>query len=257
MAPPQLPNGIRQKAGYLTTNQTVVPKLYVGHYVGDYDAPSWLYKAVPSFFADAKRGQVPLGWAFDPSLADRAPQVFAYVYRHATSNDFFIAGDSGAGYLNPRGLVVRPDSKLPPALVAWTEHCRKYFDRWDMTITGFVLDGASGASTPMEFNAYRQFSPDGCGTHYEKEARLISGVPTCPEHDLPDSPEAAADFIAGRAGGISGQAQFLWARSILKRPEWYAAVSRQLREKHAGLPVVVVDPYTFFGLIRCQARAIR
>ena len=96
----------------------MAPKLYVGYYVGDYDSPSWLYKAVAAFFSDPQRGQVPLGWAFDPNLADRAPQALAYAYRHATTNDFFIAGDSGAGYLNPRALTVRPDSKLPPALEA-------------------------------------------------------------------------------------------------------------------------------------------
>ena len=107
-----------QKAGYLTAEGKVAPKLYVGYYVGDYDSPSWLYKAVAAFFSDPQRGRVPLGWAFDPNLADRAPQALVYAYRHATTNDFFIAGDSGAGYLNPRALTDRPDSKLPPALEA-------------------------------------------------------------------------------------------------------------------------------------------
>ncbi len=239
-----------QRAGYLTQDGKVAPKLFVGHYVGDYDSPSWLYKAVPAFFKDKQRGAVPLGWAFDPNLADRAPHVFAYVYRHATTNDFFIAGDSGAGYLNPLGLSARPDSKLPSGLQLWTEYCRPYFKRWDMTISGFVLDGASGASTEREFAAYRQFSPDGCGTHFEKAPRLIAGVPTCPERDLPDSPEEAARVIAARAGEVRGEAQFLWARSILKSPSWYAEVSRLLREEHPGALVEVVDPCTFFGLIR-------
>jgi len=52
------------------------------------------------------------GLAFDPNLADRAPQALAYAYRHATTNDFFIAGEFGAGYLI-HGLTDRPDSKLP------------------------------------------------------------------------------------------------------------------------------------------------
>lgn len=241
-----------QKAGYLTLEGKVVPKLYVGHYVGDYDAPSWLYKAVPGFFNDPARGKVPLGWAFDPSLADRAPQVFAYVYRHATSNDFFIAGDSGAGYLNPKGLITRPDSRLPCGLEAWRKHCQEHYRRWDMSITGFVLDGASGASTPEVFEAYRSFSPDGCGTHFEKGPRVMAGVPTCPEQDLPDSIEDAVRRIAELTSGLKGQPKFLWARSILKKPEWYAAVSKGLRDKHPELPIVVVDPYTFFGLIGVQ-----
>ncbi len=239
-----------QRAGLLAPEGKVAPKLFVGHYVGDYDAPSWLYKAVPAHFKDPQRGRVPLGWAFDPNLADRAPQALAYAYRHATSNDFFIAGDSGAGYLNPRGLTVRPDSKLPSGLKLWADYCRRYYARWDMTITGFVLDGASGASTELEFAAYRPFSPDGCGTHFEKAPRMIAGVPTCPERDLPDSAEAAAKVIAARAAAVKGEAEFFWARSILKPPAWYARVSEFLRERHPDTPVVIVDPYTFFGLIR-------
>lgn len=239
-----------QRAGHLTPDGNVAPKLFVGHYVGDYDSPSWLYKAVPAFFNDKLRGQVPLGWAFDPNLADRAPQALVYAYGHATTNDFFIAGDSGAGYLNPRALSVRPDSGLPSGLKPWTDYCRRYFQRWDMTITGFVLDGSAGASTELEFAAYRAFSPDGCGTHFEPGPRVIAGVPTCPERDLPDSAEQAARVIANAARGELRTPRFLWARSILKPPSWYAEVSRLLREQHPEAPVVVVDPYTFFGLIR-------
>jgi hypothetical protein len=239
-----------QRAGHWDATGRVAPKLFVGHYVGDYDSPSWLYKAVPAFFGDARRGEIPLGWAMDPNLADRAPQVLAYAYGHASTNDFFIAGDSGAGYLNPRGLTVRPDSNRRPGLGPWTAHCRRHYRRWDMTITGFILDGASGSSTERELAAYRTFSPDGCGTHFEKAPRLIAGVPTCPERDLPDAPEAAARLIATLARDVKDAPRFLWARSILKRPSWYAEVSQVLRTRHPSAPVVVVDPYTFFGLVR-------
>jgi hypothetical protein len=239
-----------QARGLVAADGRVAKKLFVGHYVGDYDAPSWLYKAVPVFFRDPVRGTVPLGWAFDPNLSDRAPQALAYAYRHATTNDFFIAGDSGAGYLNPRGLTVRPDSGLPSGLRLWREHCRRDFARWDMTITGFMLDGASGASTETEFAAYCTFSPDGLGTHFEKGPALHAGVPTCPEMDLPDSAEQAANLIADRAAKTRGQTAFLWARSILKSPGWYAEVSRRLRKEHPAAAIEVVDPYTFFGLIR-------
>jgi len=242
-----------QAAGHLTAAGKVAPKLYVGYYVGDYDSPSWLYKAVAAFFSDPKRGQVPLGWAFDPNLADRSPQALVYAYRHATTNDFFIAGDSGAGYLNPRALTDRPDSKLPPALKVWTEHCARYFKRWDMSITGFMLDGSAGASTEEEFFAYKQFSPDGCGNHFDLTPRVISGVPTIREWDMPDSAKATAAHMASQSAAATNGPCFLWARTILKPPSWHVEVSRFLREKHPQAPVVVVDPYTFFGLIREHA----
>jgi hypothetical protein len=235
--------------GLVNAGGHVAEKLFVAYYVGDYDAPSWFYRAVQAFFRDPARGEVPLGWAFDPNLADRAPQALAYAYRHATRADFFIAGDSGAGYLNPRGLTARPDSKLPSGLRAWQVHCQRYFERWGMTITGFLLDGSSGASTETEFAAYRSFSPDGLGTHFEKSPAMHAQTPTCPETDLPDSAELAAHAIAVHATKMAGNAGFLWARSTVKSPTWYAEVSRCLREQHPGAQVEVVDPYTFFGLI--------
>ena len=246
-----------QRAGYLTAEGRVAPKLYVGYYVGDYDSPAWLYKAVAAFFSDPQRGRVPLGWAFDPNLADRAPQALVYAYCHATTNDFFIAGDSGAGYLNPRALTVRPDSKLASALGVWTGHCARYFRQWDMSITGFMLDGSAGASTPMEFSAYHRFSPDGSGNHFDLTPRVISGVPTIREWDMPDSAEQTAAYMARQAAAAANGPCFLWARTILKSPSWHAEVSRFLREKHPAAPVVVVDPYTFFGLIKEHATQVR
>ena len=239
-----------RQRGFLTSEGRVAHKLYVGHYGGDYDAPSWLYKAVPVHFRDPARGRAPVGWAFNPGLADRAPQALVYAYRHATSNDFFIAGDSGAGYLNPRALTERPDSKLPSGLAAWAAYCQPRFARWDMSITGFVLDGSGGRSGPAEFNAYHAFSPNGAGTHFERGPKILGGIPTCPEQDLPDSAADAAARIASQAGNLAAGPGFVWARSILKRPAWYAQVSDLLREKHPQAQVEVVDPYTFFGLIR-------
>ncbi|MCC6235767.1 MAG: hypothetical protein IT580_24230 [Verrucomicrobiales bacterium] len=240
--------------GWLGADGAVAKRYFVGHYVGDYDAPSWLAKAVPPFFRDAQRGRVPLGWAFNPNLADRAPQALAYAYRHATTNDYFIAGDSGAGYLNPRGLTVRPDSGLPSALEAWVAYCTPRFERWGMSITGFMLDGAAGASTDTEFAAFGRFSPDGLGTHFERGPGVRAGVATCPERDLPDEAAAAAVTIARMAKDARGRTGFLWARSILKSPAWYAEVSQRLRETHGDLPIEVVDPYTFFGLIRAWSK---
>jgi len=238
--------------GLLGADGKPVKKLFLGHYVGDYDAPSWVYKAVPAFFTDANLGKVPLGWAFNPTLADRAPQALVYARRHATTNDWFISGDSGAGYLNARALTVRPESGLPSGLDAWTGHCRKYLKQWDLTITGFLLDGAAGASTETEFAAYRPFSPDGIGTHFERAPAIKSGVPTCPERDLPDNVAEAANVVLGEARKTNGRASFLWARSILKRPSWYLELSQAIAQRDPEGRVVVVDPYTFFGLIKLE-----
>lgn len=240
------------RKGLIGQDGKPVSKLFLGHYVGDYDAPSWLYKAVPKFFNDPARGQVPLGWAFNPNLADRAPQAMVYAYARATTNDFFISGDSGAGYLNARALTVRPDSGLPSGLKAWTEHCERYFERWDMSITGFILDGAGGRSTQEEFAAYKKFSPRGAGTHFEPGLAMMQGLATCPERDLPDDVGKAVEVILDAARKSKGKPAFLWARSILKSPSWYAEISNRLVAQAA--PVEVVDAFTFFGLVELSQR---
>lgn len=243
--------------GYLRVDGTVKPGLYVGHYVGDYDSPAWLYRSVPSMFQDKTKGRVPLGWAFDPNLSDRAPMALVYAYQHATTNDFFIAGDSGAGYLNPRSLTQRESVPFSSGLDAWSEHCARYMGQWDMSIVGFVLDGAGYGSTEYEFAAYRSFSPDGCGVHYGRTERLLAGVPICKEWDLNNDPAVAARDIAGIANHYHEAAGFSWCRSVLRKPEWYWQISEILKKDYPDSPVTVVDPYTFFGLIRENENAKR
>ncbi len=242
-----------QARGLVTADGRVAKKLFVSHYVGDYDGPSWLYKAVPPFFHDAVRGTVPLGWAFDPNLADRAPQALAYAYRHATANDFFISGDSGAGYLNPHGLIHRPDSALPNGLDAWRDYCRSYFERWGMTITGFLLEGSSDESTEAEFASYATFSPDGIGTQGIGPG-MRAGIPICPEQDLPQVAEEAARDIASYEMRSRGKVNFLLTRATLQSPAWYAEISRHLRNQYPETSIEIVDPYTFFSLIRLASR---
>ena len=54
----------------------------------------------------------------------------------------------------------------------------------------------------------------------------------------------------GDSGGVDQRPIFQWRRSILKSPDWYARLSALLREKYPNARVEVVDPYTFFGLIK-------
>ncbi len=74
---------------------------------------------------------------------------------------------------------------------------------------------------------------------------------------MPDSAKQTAAFMAEQAAAATNGPRFLWARTILKSPTWHAEVSRVLRKEHPNAPVVVVDPYTFFGLIKEQVKAER
>jgi hypothetical protein len=80
--------------------------------------------------------------------------------------------------------------------------------------------------------------------------QVISGVPMIREWDMPKTAERTAAYMAKQAEAAASGPCFLWARTILRTPTWHAEVSRILREQHPQARVTVVDPYTFFGLIK-------
>ena len=123
--------------------------------MGDYDAAAWLYQQLPSMWTDPRRGETPLSWAFNPNLCYRFPLGMAWARAHMTDQDFFVAGDSGAGYLNP-GLLSPPrwHSDLPSGMDAWERHCQALFDQWDISVTGFVIDGFGPPLTEDGWDAY-------------------------------------------------------------------------------------------------------
>ena len=148
--------------GLLDANGRILPRVYVAHYVGDYDAAAWLYRKLPEMWRDPARGSTPLSWAFNPNLCERFPLGMAWARERRTTNDWFVAGDSGAGYLNPGFLTPpRVHSGLPSGLAAWEKHCARLYKQWDITLTGFVIDGYARGLSPEGLDAYARFSPDG------------------------------------------------------------------------------------------------
>lgn len=235
--------GILDPAGRIPT------RTFVAHYVGDYDAAAWLHRELPRMWRDPARGRVPLAWAFNPNLADRFPFGMAWARERATTNDFFVAGDSGAGYLNPGYLTEpRPHSGLPSGLATWERHCRSYYDRWDLGVTGFVIDGYAREMAGETWDAYTRFSPGGVVA----QKVLVQGVRgTLPflrmATDLSEDPTAAAREIRGLAAGRTPR--FVVCRSILRTPTWYLQVSDQLRAS-AGDSIQVVDLPALLWLVR-------
>jgi len=231
----------------------VEDKTYVLIYMGDYDSAAWLQRHVPRFFQDPARGRVPIGWAFNPNLADRVPIVFDYVYRHKSPMDWFIAGDSGAGYLNPNLLVGdRLGSGLPDALDLWVAHNQRYYERFGYTITGFVINGFHGKMPRRIQEAYARFSSDGVGMQLGFEEALVDGTPflrhTRDIYPDAESPEKAADEMRRFLKG--DKPRFVIYRWILQSPTMLETVSRLCRERHPGENWEFCDPYTFFGLYR-------
>jgi len=44
---------------------------------------------------------------------------------------------------------------------------------------------------------------------------LVAGIPTIREWDMPESPEATANYMAAQSAGATNRPCFLWARTIL------------------------------------------
>jgi hypothetical protein len=221
----------------------------VAHYVGDYDAAAWLYHMLPKMWADPARGTTPLSWAFNPNLCERFPFGMAWARENRSPNDFFVAGDSGAGYLNPGFLSTpRPHSGLPSGVAAWEHHNRRLFSQWDVTLTGFVIDGFARGLSSEGLDSYARFSPDGIVAQKIPRQGIHEGMPYLRMRgDLPGDPKAAAQMMYRTAAG--SLPQFGVFRSILRTPSWYAKVEMEL-ERIRDNDTEVVDLYTLMWLVR-------
>ena len=228
-------------------------KTYVLIYMGDYDSGAWLSRNIPRVWDDPVRGEFPIAWAFNPNLSDRVPYVFDHIYKTATPNDWFIAGDSGAGYLNPNLLVGdRLNSGLPDALELWVEHNLHYYRKFDYSITGFVINGFHGKMPLWIQEAYTRFSPDGVGMQLDFEQALVGRTPFITHasdiyprgDDIPHTANEMARFAHG------GRPRFLVFRWILQTPSTMKQVKHALDELHGEHQWEFCDPYTFFALYR-------
>lgn len=249
---PQNPKPTRERMlvrGLIDAQGRIAPRRFVAHYVGDYDAAAWLYRELPSKWRDPARGRTPLSWAFNPNLAERFPLGMAWARARRTTNDWFVAGDSGAGYLNPGYLTPpRTHSGLPSGLAAWERHCRRFYEQWDLSLTGFVIDGYAPGLSREGLDAYARFSPDGIVAQKIGRQGVHGAMPYLRmATDLDGNASEAARAIQSLSRGAPPR--FLVCRSILRKPSWYAQVEEELR-RLAGNEIQVVDLYTLMWLVR-------
>ena len=239
--------------GYLKADGKVDrSKRYVLLYVGDYDAASWIYQTTYDIWDDANRGKVPMMWSVSPVLERRAPQAMHYMWTSATENDYFAAADNGAGYLNPGSLQTpRLISGLPDGMQQWAAHCKPLYDRWDITVTGFIIDGNAKGMTNAGFKAYATFSPNGIVPQKTPSiGSLVDGMPV-----LRSGGSAGTDVTQDAADIIWNTAQehpefpFYWFRAVLKKPSWYVQVKSLLDAKDPN--IIWMSGPEYFELLRC------
>jgi hypothetical protein len=217
-------------------------------YVGDYDASSWITQRTPTIWDDDNRGKLPLMWCVSPVLMERVPMVMHNFRKTATYNDYFAAADNGAGYLMP-GMLQSPRgiSDLPEGLDAWAEHCRKYYEKWGYTITGFIIDGQAPGLSEKGLDCYASFSPNGIVPQKVPLTLLHGNMPVLKsDEDIQQNPEAAARRIVERIK--TRDIPFHWFRNILKTPTWYVEVMNEIKKIDPS--VELLDAPAFFELYR-------
>lgn len=219
---------------------------YFTIYIGDYDSSAWLKEMVPACFTSEQRGQIPMMWAFNPNLSDRVPMIFDYVYENKTDKDYFITGNSGAGYVMPTKIE---------DLNVWTEFSRNYMNKFDMDIVGFIINKEN--ITIRELTAFTEISP--YGSFHNDGDKFISVlddkyVYTCLRDVYPAQGESHLEsmydyFVNGTKDGSN----FAAFRTIRQYTEGLVKLVNDFisyaEAKNDGYKYVYVDMYTYFDLV--------
>ncbi|AQQ70229.1 hypothetical protein SMSP2_00572 [Limihaloglobus sulfuriphilus] len=235
--------------GFIDSSGNVVENNYVMIYMGDYDQAAWtLYWLAGDRYDDPARGVVPCSWAPTPNTSDRIGVAYDYMYRNKSDKDYFIAGDSGAGYVNPTQLYgIRWPSGYPDGRDIWKKHCQKYYRMFDYSITGWLLNSGSGDLSLTDADTYKQFSGDGIGFNRDLDDPVLSGNVALIERNGPDLYRDTIEI--SKLGLQSGSGvNFSWYRAINIYPQNLKDLEEECLE--LGYDYKFVDAYTFYYLLR-------
>lgn len=128
-------------------------KHYVAIVMSDGDNIQWLLNSFASsslYFGSEHKGDFKMTWTMSPSLYDLAPNVLQTLYNSSPSNNEFIAGPSGVGYIN----AAEYNSDLISEYAAYTAG---YLEKTDTHAINF-LDNYFDETAYKEFAKYDQVS---------------------------------------------------------------------------------------------------
>ena len=233
--------------------------VYMLYYMGDYDSSAWLKKWVPVIWSDSKKGQMPMMWSFNPNLSDRMPLAFNYVYSNQDKMDYFVAGDSGPGYIIPGGLfqATCPERTNPDGGKAWSTYAKPYMQRFDMDIVGFIINGNYKMNTAI-MKLYNELAPTG-SFHNDpsKPLTIVDGVPYVYLKNGVGNPGSYTASAEGMYSYLKNQMKglnFGAFRTICWTPSQIIALSDTFisyaKQKDPNTTYKFVDPYTFFAMIQ-------
>ena len=236
-------------------------KTYLCIVMADYDSATLLYDFLPRYWENADRGKIPLAWGVNPNLLETYPDVIAYFYSTATSNDTFVSDANAAGYINPTRVL---SENLP----LFTEHNKRFFREADMSIAPMVIDFDQPG--PKVKDAFREFAPEGFGAivwdvhgqggrapvpHVWKGMPVINtinDVSLCFDgNDNFLGAEHAADLLS-KSISLRGSREpgFYLYRIAWLNPSNIIDTLAVLRKRRPELNIELRDPRTFFALYK-------
>jgi len=244
-----------QKRGLLTKNGKVDFKGrdFIIFYVGCFDNPAWTSRNTLSLWDDPNRGKLPLMWCVTPIIERRAPQVLDYWRRSATPNDYFAAGDNGAGYTSVGQFQEPRISGLPDGCQAWADHCKPYYAKWGLSVTGFVINTFAPPMGPRLLDSFSSFSPNGIIPSGDglATASIHNGMPvlkavaslTNAKLTLDQAAQLIAKSVKSRQ-----PFHFHWYRAINMSPSWYVELMDKVHTLNPNIELL--DAPAYFELLR-------
>ena len=180
---------------------------------------------------------------FFTNLGDRVPMIFDYVYEHASPNDYFVTGDSGAGYINPDML---------PDLDTWVEYNEPYLAKYDMDIVGFIITSRCKMTEEI-MAAYAKISPVGAFHNDIKTQLVVYDSNTVFMHLMNEIVPSGDDFTPRQMYEylMGNGTNFAAYRAVNKSP---TAINEAIDKfiayaEKRNVTVKCVDPYTLFDLV--------
>ena len=149
-------------------------KIYVTFTMSEGDNLQYNQRRMRLMWGDPGRGSVPINWTTSPLLVDAAPAMLHYYQSTATSNDLFMAGPSGAGYINPTPW---PDPTFP----TFTSQTATYMKAAGLN-TVYVLNRVDGVDVPLSTSEAQGYindvKPKGIMIHWANytETTVLNGT---------------------------------------------------------------------------------
>jgi hypothetical protein len=229
-------------------------KTYILWGMGDHDASTVHYQFPYVWNSDPARGKLPIAWNIAP-ITRNAPDIMQYLYDTATSNDYLVAGASGAGYANPDYIKDMP---------VWLKWNQELFRNTGYTMSGFILNGNAGLVTAATEQTYRWFSND--------LALFYNPNLNAPKPDVRSTNMVVmGDNVPIANGDVQGQANhiynataalaspgsapnFLYIKPAFTSIEFINQVMKKIAAEHPEYRYEAVDPYTYASLIRQKVK---